>query len=129
MSARTLLVRDLPTDPEYEASLDPLAGTLILSPFLPQMRTILPCPFDPSTIFNKSMFFMPEYLVGGRPAIIASQKVVVRQMSKLSQEEDQLKRWQDLPEFEVKLERDVDINDGRMWRKKLGWIKADEVAF
>jgi hypothetical protein len=128
MSARSLLTSNLPTDPCYDASLDPTAGTLIPSPFLPYTHAIVPYPFDPSNIFNKPMFFLPEYLVGDRPAIIASQKVVVKEMSKLREEEDQTKQLQDLPEFEVKLEKDIDINDRRVWRKTLGWVGADDVA-
>jgi hypothetical protein len=128
MSARTPLSRHLLSDPEYDASLDPSAGTLIPSPFLPYTYAIVPYPFDSSNIFNRPMFFLPEYLIRNRPAIITSQKVVVEEMMKLREEEDRVKRLQDLPEFQVKLERDIDINDQRMWRKKLGWAKADDVA-
>jgi hypothetical protein len=128
MSARTPLTYNLPPDPDYEAPLDPSAGTLIPSPFLPYTHATVPYPFDPSNIFNKPMFFMPEYLAGDRPPIIASQKVIVEEMSKLREEEDQMKRFLNLPDFEVKLAMDIDINDRRMWRKKLGWAKADDVA-
>jgi hypothetical protein len=128
MSARTPFSHHLLSDPEYDASLDPSAGTLIPSPFLPYTHAIVPYPFDPSNIFNRPMFFLPEYLIRNRPAIITSQKVVVEEMMKPREEEDQVKRLQDLPEFQVKLERDIDINDQRMWRKKLGWAKADDVA-
>jgi hypothetical protein len=128
MSARTPLTYNLPPDPDYEAPLDPSAGTLIPSPFLPYTHATVPYPFDPSNIFTKPMFFMPEYLAGDRPPIIASQKVIVEEMSKLREEEDQMKRFLNLPDFEVKLAMDIDINDRRMWRKKLGWAKADDVA-
>jgi hypothetical protein len=127
-SARTLLTSNLPTDPNYDASLDLTAGTLIPPSFLPYTHAILPYPFDPSNIFNKSIFFLFKYLVGDQQAIIASQRVVVREMGKLGEEEDLIKQLRDLPEFEVKLENDIDIKDRRVWREKLGWIGADDVA-
>ena len=125
MSSSTPLANDLPIDPDYEASLDPSAGTVIPSPFLPYTHAIVPYPFYPSNIFNKPMFFMVEHLVWNRPAIVASQTVVVREMNKLREDEDRVKELQNMPEFEVKLEMEVDINDLRMWREKLGWAKAD----
>jgi hypothetical protein len=127
-SARTLLTSNLPTDPNYDASLDLTAGTLIPPSFLPYTHAILPYPFDPSNIFNKSIFFLFKYVGGDRPAVIASQRVVVREMGKLGEEEDLIKQLRDLPEFEVKLENDIDIKDRRVWREKLGWIGADDVA-
>ena len=66
--------------------------------------------------------------MGDQQAIIASQRVVVREMGKLGEEEDLIKQLRDLPEFEVKLENDIDIKDRRVWREKLGWIGADDVA-
>jgi hypothetical protein len=67
MSSSTLLANDLPIDPDYEASLDPSAGTVIPSPFPPYAHAIVPYPFDPSKIFNKPMFFMVEHLVSVLP--------------------------------------------------------------
>ena len=127
-SANSLPPETPEPDPDYDPSLEPSEGTLIPSPFLPYTHAIVPYPFDPNNIFRKPMFFLAEHLVGDRPAIIASQNFVVEEMKKLREEEDELMRVKAMPEFEVNLERDFDINDRRMWRKKLGWDSADDPA-
>ena len=128
MSDSNLLTCNLPPDPDYDPSLDLSAGTLIPSPVLPYTHAIVPYPFDPSNVFGKPMFFLAEHLVGHRPAIVASQKAVVEELWKLRGEEDEVKRIKAMPEFEVKLESDVDINDRRTWRKKLGWSRAGDLG-
>ena len=87
---------------------------------------MVPYPFDPNNLFGKGLFYLPEYVVGNRPAVVASQRLVVVEMTKLQEDEEHRKRVGSLLEVEVKgLER-ADLKKNRIWRRKLGWARAED---
>lgn len=125
MTANTLLTKSLPDDPDYNASRDPSRGTIIPSPLMSHTHAIIPFPFDPNNMFGKPLFFMPEHLVGGRPALIYSQRFIVGEMQKLIREESRVQHLRSLPECEVKVGGKEELKQPDAWRLKLGWAGAE----
>ena len=113
--------RSIPEDPSYVRSLDPDAGILIPSPTMSHSYAISPFPFDPENIFGRPLFYKPDHLISDAPAVLAGQAVVIEEMYKLKQAEVAYRKFQSLPEKEVKNIDPTNVKLRAVWRKKTNW--------
>ena len=120
--------RSLPDDPYYDASQDPKMGTSIPSPVMSHLYAVVPFPFDPTNIFSKPLFYLPEHATSADPAMVAGQKAVATEMAKLARAEKRAHWLRQQPELVVPNVARGDLESSGEWRKRLGWSGSEDPA-